>query len=368
MSFVCLLLACLSSAAAAPEMLHIQPGKDATQVEVRVTLPETVQTSIPAGPLTQEQGEQWLRFSLLRAGQAGPPMFGSYERRETQLLFRPRLALERGQQYRATFTPPQGQTLQADYTVPALISAATAEVVRVYPRGDVLPANQLRFYIHFSQPMRGGETIFEQIQLLDAEGQPVHDPWLHDELWLDNDRTLLLYIHPGRIKWGVLLRQILGPVLRPGREYTLVIRTALLDAEGRRLKKEYRKTFRTTDEHRQRVELSAWKLQPPMAQTRSPVRLTFPQPLDHSSWQRFLHVVDARGQVIAGTITVGKDECSWSFQPKEHWQAAPYRIVVDDRLEDTAGNTPRRPFDRDLRAVEAPAQVLELNFQPRRPG
>src|SRR5207247_2423961 len=81
--------------------------------------------------------------------------------------------------------------------------------------------------------MRGGEEIFQHIQLLDRDGKAVTDPWLPDELWDETGTQLTLYIHPGRIKWGVLLRLLLGPVLEPDRVYTLVVGEGVLDADGR---------------------------------------------------------------------------------------------------------------------------------------
>jgi len=69
----------------------------------------------------------------------------------------------------------------------------------------------LRFHIYFSKPMRGGQDIFEQIKILGPDGKEIDEAWLTDELWEDDDTHLILYIHPGRIKWGLLLRMLLGP-------------------------------------------------------------------------------------------------------------------------------------------------------------
>src|SRR5262249_10842392 len=96
-------------------------------------------------------------------------------------------------------------------------------------------------------------------------------------------RSLILYIHPGRIKWGVLLRLLFGPVLEPGREYTLVIGPEVRDLDGRPLGKAFTKKFRTTAEDRTRVELADWNVQAPAAGTVRPLRLSFPKPLDRVS-------------------------------------------------------------------------------------
>ena len=50
--------------------------------------------------------------------------------------------------------------------------APTTRVDHVYPSADVLPDNQLKFYLHFSAPMRRGEA-WQHIHLLKQDGQPV---------------------------------------------------------------------------------------------------------------------------------------------------------------------------------------------------
>src|SRR5262249_45036470 len=208
-------------------------------------------------------------------------MFGTYERRGDQLSFTPRHPLLHAHRYRAAFGPAGGKAITAEYRVPPRPPAPAPVVEKVYPSADVLPANHLRFHIRFSRPMRGGKEIFQHIRILDAKGKEVTSPWLPDELWADDDRSLILYIHPGRIKWGLLLRMLLGPVLEPGREYTLVIGAEMLDADGRRLGKEYTKKFRTTAEDRTRIDLTAWKLQAPAARAR---RSRWPSPRRWTGW------------------------------------------------------------------------------------
>src|SRR5262249_33466969 len=147
-----------------------------------------------------------------------------------------------------------------------------------------------------------------------------------------DDRTLILYIHPGRIKWGLLLRLLLGPVLLPGREYTLVIGPEMEDAKGRKLGKAFTKKFRTTAEDRVRIELADWKVQAPPAGTRRPLVLSFPKVLDRVGLEGRLTVVNGAGKEVAGKVEVGAEERSWSFTPAAPWATAAYRVEVDGDL------------------------------------
>ncbi len=221
---------------------------------------------------------------------------------------------------------------------------------KIYPTADVLPANVLRFTIHFSQPMRGGKEIFNQIVILDADGNVVENPWLTDEMWDETGQILIIYIHPGRIKWGVILRDVYGPVLYADRSYSLVVRGSMLDANGQKIGKDYTRKFRTTAEDRVRINLGDWKIETPKAGTNVPLSLSFPKSLDHNSLGKLLAVKDANDKLVAGAISLAKDEKAWSFTPARPWESKEYRVVIDSKFEDVAGNTPQRPFDLDIKA------------------
>src|SRR5947209_9358510 len=125
--------------------------------------------------------------------------------------------------------------------------------------------------------MRGGTELFKHLAILDANGKEVEEPWLVDEIWDEENNCLILYIHPGRIKWGVELRELLGPVLFEKRNYSLVIRGELTDLDGNKIGKDVVKKFRTTPEDRVRIDLSGWKLLPAPAGTTERLILTLPK-------------------------------------------------------------------------------------------
>ena len=334
--------------------------------QVVARLPAEFATKLPVGRLTQEQGEAVLTLSLLAEGTKtpGPSMFGKYERAGNEVTFTPRFPLSAGATYRASLKVA-GATTALDHSIPMPAAKAPPRVVMIYPTADVLPANHLRFYIYFDRPMRGGKELFKHLAILDDKGKEIDEPWLVDEIWDEENNCLILYIHPGRIKWGVELRELMGPVLYDKRSYTLVVRGEWTDLEGNKIGKDTIKKFRTTPEDRVRIELSDWKLAEPTRGTREPVKLTLAKSVDYRSLQSGLTVTGAKGQTVAGAVAIGKDEKSWHFTPAQPWQAGPYRISVSPDLEDVAGNTPTRPFDMDLFTARRPAQKLHLEFEPR---
>ena len=211
---------------------RIQADKDPTRVTVEARLPGDALKDLPAGTWTQDQGETWLRFAVVKKDGVGLPMIGTYQRQDDLLIFGLATPWSRGPctALPSARIPPRRPA--RNIGCPERAASAPATMVKILPGSDVLPANHLKFYIYFSAPMRGGRDIFDQICILDPDGKEVADPWLRDELWDETDQVLIIYIHPGRIKWGVLLRETLGPVLLPGKEYSFVVRGAMLDAKG----------------------------------------------------------------------------------------------------------------------------------------
>jgi hypothetical protein len=343
---------------------RVEADKDPTRVTVEAQLPVDELKKLPAGVWTQELGETWLRFVVVKKEGTGLPMIGTYQRQNDRLIFKPRFALEPGAVYRASFGTDLAKAVNTDYRVPAKARTAPATIVKIMPGTDIVPANHLKFYIYFSAPMRGGREIFDQICIRDAAGKEVDDPWLRDELWDEKDQVLIIYIHPGRIKWGLVLRETLGPVLLPGKEYSFVVKGAMLDAKGQKLGKDYVKRFRTTAEERSRIPMTGWKFQTPAAGTRQPLKVEFPRVIDHTCLQNHLTVKDAKGQIVTGIITVGKEEMALSFTPQNPWRQEEHGLHVDPRLEDVCGNTPVRAFDVDLKAPAPAPQTLEIKFRP----
>jgi len=87
---------------------------------------------------------------------------------------------------------------------------------------------------------------------------------------------------------------------------------------------------------------------------------TFDRPLDHALLGDCLHVLGPDGRPLPGTATVGPEERSWRWEPSAPWVTGPHHLVVDSVLEDVAGNSVRRVFDRDLGRPEEIGDPLNL--------
>jgi hypothetical protein len=240
----------------------------------------------------------------------------------------------------------------------------------VYPSANVLPENLLRLYIHFSAPMSRGEA-YRRIHLLDQAGNPVADPFLEldEELWSGDGRRFTLLFDPGRIKRGLKPREEAGPVLEQGKTYTLIIDREWPDANGQHLGGEYRRQFRVGPPDQASPSPRDWTIGAPTAETRHPLEIRFPEPLDSALARRLIVVKDSRGLVGNGQVSLESEESRWLLTPDAPWQAGEYRLVIGTDLEDLAGNAINRPFEVDRvgpisRQIEAQTVVLTVQVKP----
>jgi len=280
-----------------------------------------------------------------------PPLLGELAREDDALSFTPRFALQAGMRYRAVYREPGAAApVVATVAVAAAAGSGSATVVeRIDPSPEVLPENLLKLYLHFSAPMSRGEA-YRRIRLLDARGEAVELPFLEidQELWDPDGRRLTLLFDPGRVKRELLPHEEVGPPLREGRSYTLVVDRDWKDARGNPLASDASKSFRVGPADHTPPRTREWRVVPPAAGTRDPLRVSFPEPLDRALLERVLEVVDRFGNPLPGEAAVGDGETRWSFTPEAPWPAGDFALRAASILEDLAGNSLGRPFEVDV--------------------
>jgi hypothetical protein len=229
--------------------------------------------------------------------------------------------------------------------LPAREGSATTRVVAVFPGADDVPENLLRIYILFSAPMSlGGGSGY--VQLLDEHERVVEDPFLplDVDLWNDDRTRYTVLFDPGRVKRGILPNEEMGRALETGRRYTLVVDDGWRDAAGQKLAAPFRRSFRAGPPAEHALDPHEWRIEAPRAQTRDPLRVTFPASLDHGLLQRALTVL-LNGERVAGHVQTDAGEMRWRFSPAGPWRAGEYQLHASSILEDVAGNRIGRPFE-----------------------
>ncbi|MEM9938289.1 MAG: hypothetical protein AAF768_05545 [Pseudomonadota bacterium] len=250
-------------------------------------------------------------------------------------------------------------------TIAECPSAILAADIDVFPSAKSVPENLLRFYIYFPRQMSMNLEASD-IKLFDVDGREVMQVFvpMRFELWSSDRRRLTLLLDPGRVKTGLIAHETLGRALVSGERYTLEIPDSLTDSEGCALGEGASYSFKVTAADEEPPSPDSWQIDVPEAATKSMLSIDLGSPHDHLSMAYRIRILNPDGDPVAGKISLAENESVWTFQPREVWTSSAYRITVDPRLEDLAGNRPGRLFDRVANS-EIEDRVEELMFFPR---
>ncbi|MBO9403327.1 hypothetical protein [Shimia sp. R9_3] len=231
------------------------------------------------------------------------------------------------------------------------------ELVWHAPASAEIPANTLRFYLMFSEPMARGQ-IGANIWLERADGRRVDSPFLNlnAELWDRDQRRLTLLFDPGRIKQGVGPNQTDGAPLEFGESYRLVVAGTMQSARGAAIGGHQVLPFKVGPATRSAVRPDDWRINRPETGAKIPMLITFDRVMDRGASARLIKVLDGSGTVIPGTVTT--DDLTWRFAPKAPWPAT-VRLRIDPDLEDISGNSLRAPFDANPNTIGQQPQPYE---------
>ncbi len=228
--------------------------------------------------------------------------------------------------------------------------------IRISPQARVLPANALRFYLHFP---RSGEAHFDRdhLWLLNEEEQVVRDPFLvlPQELWSGDGRRLTVLMEPGRIKRGLGGDPSHEPALVVGRTYSLVV-TALGQTA--------RHTFRVSDPVLEALDETRWRLVSPAAGSRDPAVVHFDRVMDAALCEDEIAVLTPAGEIVHTRVSLAPDGTAARLIPSHPWHAGQHRLIVSERLEDVCGNRLGEALDHDLGAGGPPRAGI-INFNTR---
>ncbi len=298
-----------------------------------------------------------------RGGDGLQSMAGRYAVTAGEVRFAPRFPFLAGSSYAMMVRPLQlgGDVAVLRIARPAPARAPSTEVMGVYPGVDVLPRNALRFYVHFSAPMSEGEAA-RRIHLESAgTGERLFGAFspMDFELWDPLRRRLTVLLDPARIKQGLTPHREAGYPIEAGVAVVLVVERDFCDAAGIPMVADYRRRYDVGPDLRRRVDPWTWVLDVPEAGGRQPLVARFDRSLDRALLEDCLAVAGTSG-IVAGEARIAAGEQSWSFVPDAPWAQGPHRLLIDPVLEDIAGNSVVRIFDRDLHQPDQEPRTIDI--------
>jgi hypothetical protein len=334
-----------------------QPGRVCVTVR---NLCADLTSSLGADPQAGRLLRSILRVKVIGAATPADPdlpdICGRHQVLQSSLRFVPHFPFDSGVRFCATFDPrPLGrpeltEVLTLEFSPPREMRAGLTRVQHVFPSGKQLPENLLRFYVRFSGPMQRGRAE-GHVTLLDADGRAAPDALYRPpvELWDRSMTCLTILLDPGRLKRGLGPNRALGPPLKAGERYALAVGAGMLDSSGRPLEAGVHKSFQVTEAVRDPIAVEQWNIRLPRTNSRRPVELVFPRPLDWALLWRAITIESDSGERISGRITIDRNERRWTLTPETPWTAGLYHVRTVSSLEDVCGNTLIEAFDRPLR-------------------
>lgn len=285
-------------------------------------------------------------------------ILGSYSQNETETYFIPILPFQKNSRYTVVY-----DTEVFPFTIALESSYIHLQIQALYPNSDTLPANFLKWYIQFSKPVNPSK-IYDHITLINNRDRtkvdrallPLETPLLSD------DGTLLtLWIEPGRQKRDLGPNKRLGEVLIPNESYTLIIDKNIKDRQGIPMETSFKHSFIVSTPDRTKPSITAWELQPPLANTKDPMLIQYQELLDYGSLQNSLQIIDASGKTIEGNFRLQANQKRIQFTPLNTWSKNTYTLKCNPIIEDLSGNNLERLFDQDITITKAPP-ILEVSF------
>jgi hypothetical protein len=310
--------------------------------------------SEPASPLVALDGSrvEWMAHpapspSLVVRPVDGSALLGRPELGRDRIIFRPALPFIPGKRYRAEWLDISGAPRGIEFGLRSTKVAAPS--VQLLPAAP-LPANAVKLYLQFSQPMEQG-VFLEKLRLLDASNGEIAGPFRETELWSPDGKRLTVWLHPGRQKTGVNLQKDEGAVLRPGQQHWLWISGTWRATSGIPLGKDVRLPIEVIAADHTSPSVARWAVSAPAPGTQDDLIITFDESVDPVMLEGALTLSQGEENVTI-RINGSVDGRSWKATPHRPWATGEYELRADPLLEDLAGNSLERPFEIDLSAPE----------------
>lgn len=282
----------------------------------------------------------WADQFYLKTPAKGPKMAGKYHLSRDSLFFIPAFPPDPDMRYQALLIV-ENDTFTSSHQFQ--IKKRKPVEVNLWPAAGQLPANHLRFYLSFNQPM-GFANPYDFLRLT-VNNHVVQEPWVEiaEHLW-NRDRTrLTLLVHPGRIKRGVSPLATLGAVFKTGDQVELIVSEGWSTLSGSTLENQKNHYYTITPAIREPLKGMTIAASPVPLNSLEPLRLQVDRLLDPFLIQRYTVVLDRQGEIIAGNWTLDGD--GLSFIPEVAWTQQPWKWKIHPNMEDLSGNRLHHAFE-----------------------
>ena len=323
--------------------MHCRHAEDGNSVSIVSKNGKAVGVSIRGAALKEEEISNRLKIQLIKTGQR-LPVLGDFRKEGDEVIFKPLVPFTKGLRYEVLLD----DTLLSEIEIP-IVDSKSPELLSIYPSQDTLPENLLKIYFEFTEPMVEGNSL-AHLNLIRNDSDTIRGTFLElaPELWNAEGTVLTLWLDPGRIKRDLIPNKELGTPLNKGERYTLHVNKSWQSKSGMSLAKNYTKSFVIIRRDGESPDPMTWKVLTPNSNSKGPLEIRFPQPLDYFLAKECITILNSDGEIVSGIIAITDEETFLRFVPNEPWRKGNFVLNIESRLEDLAGNNLNRPFERNI--------------------
>lgn len=273
----------------------------------------------------------------IRKARSKVAIWGEFRTKKDTLFFKPRISFVAGIDF-DLISINTNETL-ASFSVKES-KAPLSYIKSIFPTGDTLPQNTLKFYIKFSNPMQKG-VAHRYIKLRNVTTGSIDNRAFHQmkyELWDDKGKTLTIYLDPSRTKSGLVLNRSLGLPLKLDMQYELLVSSEWKDIYGNNLEG-FVRSFSVSSSVHQILDENEIKI----TSVESGIAIDFGRSINFHQLESEVQVL-YNEKIQRGNWNVSSNE-TYFFLVNEPLKAGDYTFNISSELEDISGNTFRKTFE-----------------------
>jgi len=287
-------------------------------------------------------------YKIYVEGELTTAMLGNFVLKQDSIVFEPVVPFSYELEYQLFYNNKAVHS----FNINRRKDTVKPELSNIFPSTDTLPENLLKMYLVFSKPMQqvGNMITYIDVKNISTNDQESIFLKLENELWNKEHTMITLWLDPGRIKTDLIPNKTLGLPIKNGNSYELVISDALRDADGNGLKNSVKKRFYVSKRDNNKPLVENWELvQIPKFNTSDVLVIDFNESLDAILAKETVQI-KYNDAIVEGDFMLEQNERILKFTPKNLWGSGSYKILVDTKLEDLAGNNLTKLFDTDVKS------------------
>lgn len=303
-------------------------------------------------PKDEKKKEELIRLYVENTPHSTPafPVIGDYWEIGDSLYFQPKFELNQSIPFRVEL-----QNSSFKLTIPPPPITDPVKISNVYPLCEAIPQNILTFYIEFSSTMKPNPLAYEYIEVVNGNGEVIPLVWREKSYWINENKTLVLMIHPGRVKNGIHATYDLEPIFIENNNIKLRIKHGLESTHNGALASpvefEYKILAKDTISPKFIIE----SLVKPTINSFEPVQFAFTEQIDFGLLHKWFHI-SINNEIVKGNLSTLDGE-TWLFTPENKWKPALYDLKIMNKIGDVCHNQLDRLFE-----VESEADIHNTSY------